>query len=73
MFAKFDTQSPLVYSFRESDDFVRKLFRTNIVGGLVNVFSRYMACGDAEAPRVAKTTANGDDITKISFYDFNAL
>ena len=73
MFSKFDRLSPLVYSFRASDEFIRQLFRQNIVGGLVNVFTRYMICGSSDGPLAAKTTANGDTITKISFFDFNAL
>lgn len=50
------------------------MFRENIVGGLVNVFSRYTELRDeVSVPRNAKYAANGERFTKITFLDFNAL
>ena len=50
------------------------MFRENIMGGLVNVFSRYTELReDVSAPHNAKFAPNGDKFTKIIFLDFNAL
>ncbi|CAG5103488.1 Oidioi.mRNA.OKI2018_I69.chr1.g794.t1.cds [Oikopleura dioica] len=74
LFDLFSKKAPLAYSFSSLSPSEHQLFRNNIVGGLVNVFSRYTELrDDIDAPRNAKYAGNGERFTKITFLDFNAL
>ncbi|CBY10608.1 unnamed protein product [Oikopleura dioica] len=73
MFSHYNESSSLAHSFHGRNDEIRDLFRKNIVGGLVNCFSRYTELDDIEAPYNAKYTKSGEQFTKITFLDFNAL
>ncbi|CAG5091487.1 Oidioi.mRNA.OKI2018_I69.PAR.g13072.t1.cds [Oikopleura dioica] len=74
VFEKFSKTSPFIYSFHEKFRMEHKLLRENVIGGLVNVFSRYTELRPGvEAPRNAKFAPNGDPFTRVVFLDFNAL
>ncbi|CAG5101507.1 Oidioi.mRNA.OKI2018_I69.YSR.g17157.t1.cds [Oikopleura dioica] len=73
LFSLYSEDAALSHSFHQKNDEIRTLFRNNIVGGLVNVFSRYTELGDEEAPHNAKFAQNGERFSNISFLDFNAL
>jgi len=76
MFGLYSTDAPLSYSFTPKMDHVRKIFRDNIIGGIVNVFSRFTDVRKEVSPR-APTNAifapDGSRFTKIMFLDFNSL
>ena len=75
VFKSFCSQSPLCYSFTQKMDHIRNLFRANILGGLVNVYSRYTELdpNESDVPKSARYSGNGEKFTKITFFDFNAL
>jgi hypothetical protein len=61
-------------SFHQKSSSVHDLLRKSIIGGLVNVYSRYTELReDVAAPRNAVFAPNGDRFTQIQFLDFNAL
>ena len=74
MFKNLDPNSPLLYSIPNKNKEINELFRENVIGGLVNCFSRH-ATTDSEAnyPDRAKKTANGENIKTILFLDFNSM
>ena len=75
VFKAYKSSEPLCYSFAKKMDKVRNIFRENIIGGLVNVFSRYteLRPDEPNVPHNARYAPNGEPFTKISFFDFNAL
>ncbi len=75
VFKVYDPNQPLCYSFAKKNDDIRRLFRDNVIGGLVNVFSRFteLRSGIPETPHFARFAPNADPFTKITFLDFNAL
>ncbi|CAG5083743.1 Oidioi.mRNA.OKI2018_I69.PAR.g10449.t1.cds [Oikopleura dioica] len=74
VFEGYSKDSPLTFSFHRTCHKEHKLLRDNIIGGLVNVYSRYTELRpEVDAPRNAKFAPNGDPFTKIVFFDFNAL
>ncbi|CAG5104401.1 Oidioi.mRNA.OKI2018_I69.chr1.g1235.t1.cds [Oikopleura dioica] len=74
LFNYYSKTAPFSYSFGITSTEEHELFRSNIIGGLVNVFSRYTELrDDVPAPKNAKYAPNGDRFTKITFLDFNAL
>ena len=74
MFKNLDPDSPLLYSIPEKYKEVNEIFRENVLGGLVNCYSRH-ATTDQESnyPERARKTKNGDDIKTIIFLDFNSM
>ena len=76
MFQTYASHTPYTYSFSQKMDHVRKIFRQNIVGGIVNVFSRYTDVRTnppTDAPYNALYAPDGHRFTKITFLDFNSL
>ncbi|CAG5101819.1 Oidioi.mRNA.OKI2018_I69.chr1.g14.t1.cds [Oikopleura dioica] len=74
VFEGYSKNSPLTFSFHRNYHKEHKLLRDNIIGGPVNVYSRYTELRpDVDAPENAKFAPNGDPFTKIVFFDFNAL
>lgn len=76
MFQTYSKKAPLSYSFAQKVDHVRKVFRANIVGGIVNIFSRYTDVRPNppnDAPHNALYAPDGNRFTKIIFLDFNSL
>ena len=75
VFKSYSKNAPFCYSFAKKMDDIRLLFRNNVLGGLVNVYSRYTELNKDEpnVPNAARFAPNGEPFTKISFFDFNAL
>ena len=75
VFQLYSKTAPLCYSFARKSEDVRTLFRQNILGGLVNVFSRFTDINpyDWTIPHAATHAPNGDPFTQIIFLDFNAM
>ena len=74
MFKNFDPESPLFFSFPDKFKDISKLFRENVIGGLVNVFLRHgTTISDPSVPHSATHTPNGDKITNICGLDFNGM
>ena len=74
MFKNLDENSPLLYSIPEKAKEINNLFRENVIGGLVNCFSRHATTdSNSSYPDRAKQTENGDDIKTICFLDFNSM
>ena len=74
MFKNLSPDSPLLYSIPDKFKEVNQLFRENVLGGLVNCYSRH-ATTDSESnyPERARKTKNGEDIKTIIFLDFNSM
>ena len=74
MFKNLDENSPLLYSIPEKFKSVNDIFRENVIGGLVNCYSRHATTDStSDFPERARKTENGDNITTISFLDFNSM
>ena len=74
MFQDYDKNEPFCYSFSSTNTEIRKLFRENLLGGLVNVYHRMTdLSGQQDLPKSAQFSENGDKFTRIQFFDFNAL
>ena len=70
MFNLSDQSLPFTYSFR--DEQLRKLFRENIVGGIVNCFHRHICLTEEDFPKASKYSANGERYKSVVFLDFNS-
>ena len=74
MFRSYDADEPLCYSFWKRDSELRDLSRSNLTGGLVNVFHRCIdLSGRPGMPHASQFAPNGDPFTSLMFYDFNSL
>ena len=76
MFKNYSEDDPLVYSIPEKYSDINLLFRSNVEGGLVNVYRRdviTMDIDDAEIPKSARFSDNGDRFTFILSLDFNSM
>ena len=74
MFKNLDPDSPLLYSIPEKFKKINELFRENVIGGLVNCYSRHATTDStAQYPDRARKTKNGSDIKTICFLDFNSM
>ena len=74
MYKNFDQRSPLFFSFPEKFRSVSELFRSHVIGGLVNVFLRHASTFDQpNLPYRARHTKNGDPITFVTMLDFNSM
>ena len=74
MFSHYDPESPYCYSFCPKNSEIRKLFRSNLLGGLVNCFHRLIdLSGRPGLPKAAQYAPNGDRFTNCTFLDFNSL
>ena len=74
MFKNLDPVSPLLFSIPNKFKEINELFRNNVLGGLVNCFSRHATTdSNSNYPERARKTENGDDIKTILFLDFNSM
>ena len=74
MLKEYEDHAALCYSFNSKMDDIRELFRSNLMGGLVNVYHRMTdLTGQTDVPHASQFAPNGDPFTRISFYDFNSL
>ena len=70
-FHLYDKRAALCFSFNESNNDLRILFRESIIGGLVNVYHRRISLLDLSAPKNAVYSGTGEMFTKITFLDAN--
>ena len=74
MFKNLDPNSPLLFSIPNKNKEISELFRENVLGGLVNCFSRHATTNsEGNYPERAKKTANGENIKTLLFLDFNSM
>lgn len=74
MFRSYSKTEPLCYSFCSKETELRELSRSNLCGGLVNVFHRCIdLSGRKGMPKASQIAPNGDKFTSLMFFDFNSL
>ena len=73
MFSQYNESSPSIFSFPENSD-ATNVFRSNMIGGLTNVYKRHVTLDvDEEAASAAKYSKRGRPWKKIEFYDINSM
>ena len=72
-FKLFDQNMPYLTSFSHMFDETRQLFRSNQLGGLVNIYHRHVNIIDNEGPESTRIGPNGERYSYFSFWDFNSL
>ena len=73
MFMQFDSNMATSASFCAKNDEIRKLFRSNVIGGLTTVTHRHINLEDENGPHNSRFAPNGDKFTYVSFWDFNSM
>ena len=73
MFKNYVATDPLIYSFSEKNMEINRIFRSQIYGGLVNVFRRHVTTSDDNVPHNAKFSPNGNRFTNIIALDFTSM
>ena len=75
MFQNYDKNEAYCYSFWRKYDDIRQIFRDGgLLGGLVNCYHRMTdLSGQEGVPEAAQYAPNGDPLTRLMFFDFNAL
>jgi hypothetical protein len=74
MFKNYSKTDPLVFSIPEKNKEINRIFRSNVEGGLVNVYRRDVTTNDSDdLPHSAKYADNGDKFTFILGLDFNSM
>ena len=75
MFANFCPDSPLFFTIpRKEFEDINELFRSNVIGGLVNCFARHASTADSKQyPFRVSHTKNGSRIRTLIFLDFNGM
>ena len=72
MFKSYDPTASLCFTFNKDFDEIRKLIRSQIFGGITNVYHRHAVCYDKDhVPFNARHAPNGDKFTSILMLDFN--
>ena len=74
MFKSLKQDSPLIFTFSEKNKEINKIFRSQVYGGLVNVFRRHVTTiQDASLPHNAQFAADGNPFTSIVALDFTSM
>jgi len=73
LYRAFDQNCSYVFSFAQQWNEIRQKHRKTLVGGLVNVFHRYINLTDNSGPVNSYTSGNGERFTHFQQLDFNAL
>ena len=73
MFKNYVKTDPLVFSFRQKNKDLNEIFRSQVYGGLVNVFRRHVTTSDDDVPHNAKFAPNGNRFTNIIALDFTSM
>ena len=74
MFKNYSKTDPLIYSIPDKNKEINNIFRSNVEGGLVNVYRRDVTTMNLEnVPDAAKYSENGDKFTFILGLDFNSM
>jgi len=74
MFSNYKSDAPYIYSFPDENQGINKLFRDNVLGGLVNVYRRHVCTYDREGvPEAARYSDNGDPFSSIVSLDFTSM
>ena len=72
-FSMFDQSLPYVSTFSKQSDEVRKLFRSNVIGGISNIYHRDIDLMGDQSPESARIAPNGDPFTSCLFIDYNSM
>ena len=74
MFKSFKRDSPLIFSFAEKNKEISDIFRSQVYGGLVNVFRRHVTTtNDTSLPHNARFAPDGNPFTSIMALDFTSM
>ena len=75
MFKNYKVEDPLIYSFSDKYKYINEIFRSNVYGGLVNVFTRHVCTYDTEKPipHAARYAPNGQKFSSIISLDFTSM
>jgi len=74
MFANYEPNDPLIYSFAEKNKDINDIFRNNVYGGLVNAYKRHIITFDKPGvPREARYAPNGNPYTTYVMLDFTSM
>ena len=73
MFNLSDKSAPCVVSFNKTNDEVRQLFRSSVIGGICNVQRRDLNLTEDDSPRNSKIAPNGEPFKAGISLDFNAM
>ena len=74
MFANYPKSDPLIFTFNEKNNDIKDLFRSNVYGGLVNVYKRHVTTFDQpNIPDAARYCANGEPYTLFTMFDFTSM
>ena len=69
----FDPRLAYVYSLGSKGQEILELFRSNIIGGICNVYRRRINLQDDLSPPSSRFSSTGERFTNFAFYDFNAM
>ena len=73
MFSQYNESSPSIFTFPQNSD-ATTVFRSNMIGGLTNVYKRHVTLNQNEdAAHAAKYSKRGRPWQKIEFYDINSM
>ena len=73
MFSMYKEDSPYIFTFPKDSD-ATQIFRSQIIGGLTNVYKRHVTLDESEpAAYRAKYSKRGKKWKKLAFYDINAM
>ena len=74
MFENYDLSLPYTFTFDKKRDEIRRLFRTNLIGGLSSVYCRHLdLSGEENSPYYARHTKDNSPLTHAGFWDFNSM
>ena len=73
MMNTFDPKLPYAYSFGPKGQQIMELFRSNIIGGITNVYRRLINLMDEDSPIRSRFSSLGERFTHFGFFDFNAM
>ena len=71
MFTLHDKNLPYAYTFKNEE--VHQIFKSNVIGGITNIYKKHICLTDRECPDAAKFSAKGGKFTSCLFLDFNAM
>ena len=69
----FDPKLAYAYSFGPKGQKIMELFRSNIIGGITNVYRRLINLMDENSPLRSRFSSLRERFTHFAFLDFNAM
>ena len=74
MFANYEPNDPLMYSFSKKNQHINDIFRNNVYGGLVNAYKRHIITYDKPGvPQQARYAPNGNPYSTYVMLDFTSM